>query len=411
MMALWTRARRCWRAGLLIVAGILMLASCGQVSSPHAGAPASVTATPTATPAPITLSWQPASVSQGAFRYVVAPSDGRVTYACGYTSRQTVAAATVWSTRDRGQTWSRPVTLPVSSALTFSDCQLVVDAQNAQRVMAVLNTAKIGASPPPAYYLAFLSQDGGATWRALPKIGPHVVFSLASYGGALYVAGDGVSASSAEPDDVWVSRDGGASWRSLGASSLSPNPHIWINPQTGDMLGTNDFDLIPTLWRSANGGASWTKINVPNVAGAGGSQTLLVAPNGAGWRICAAGTPAPGRNATNALACSLDLGAAWTTLPGLNPTQHSPKGFTFTAPVGVFAIADDGSLLASYDDSAADVQFDMLAAGASAWVPLSPPPGASLTGPEPEYTTGPGGGMLWAAEDDPAHPFATALYP
>jgi hypothetical protein len=412
-MALWTRAHRFWRTGLLLATCVLMVAGCGQTESPSAGATTVATATATATPAPIHLTWQVASpasqTSSVPFTYAVAPSDGRVTYGCGFAGRVGAMQALVWSTQNSGLSWSKSIALPYSGGL--SDCAITVDANDPERVAIGLNTAKIGASPDDTNVVAFLSQDGGATWRPLPKVGPHTVGTMTSFGQTLYVAGGGLSASGGDLRDLWASRDGGASWRALGATSLSPNPWIWINPQTGDILGTDDFDLIPTLWRSENGGASWTRIGVPNLVGAGGSQTFLVAPNGAGWRICATGTTAPGPNEKNVLACSADLGATWTALTGLNPTQHSPKGFTYTAPADVFAVADDGSLLASYDASSSGIQFESLAPGASAWVPMSDPPLASATGGEPVYTSGPGGGMLWIPGGDTAHPFAIAGYP
>ncbi len=276
----------------------------------------------------------------------------------------------------------------------------------------------MGANSGAASYVSYLSQDGGATWRALPQAGPHSAMSLTSFGGEVYAAGFGLSASGAELRDVWVSRDGGRSWRALGASSLAPNPNIWANPQTGELLGTNNYDLVPTLWRSENGGASWSRISVPDVVGEGGQQTFIVASNGSGWRICAAGTAASGPNAKNTLACSADLGNTWTHPPALNPSQYSPKGFTFTAPSDVFAIADDGALLAFYDDITSGIQLEALAPGASAWTPLNAPssaPGtpqavASGSVASSVYTTGPGDGMLWINSGAAATPFATAVY-
>lgn len=410
-MALWTRAHRFRRAGLLLATGVLMLAGCGHAETPRAGA----TVSGTATPAPITLTWQTASLPSQASpaappTYAVAPTDGRVAYGCGFSGRAGAMRTLIWSTRNGGRSWSNGVALPYAGM--FSECVIIVDANDPQRVAVWLNTAKMGASPEDTNVVAFLSQDGGATWRALPPTGPRVVRSVASYDGEIYVAGDGPSArGGADLRDVWVSRDGGATWRALGAASLSPNPRIWINPQTGDMLGTNDFDRIPTLWRSENGGASWMQVSVPNVVGAGGEQTVVVAPSGVGWHICATGTTAPGPNEKNVLACSANLGATWTSLPGLNRTQYSPKGFTFTAPGEVFAIADDGSLLASDVDVSSGMQFAALASGARMWAPLSDPPGGNSTGIPPVYTTGPSGGMLWAPGGDTAHPFATAVYP
>jgi photosystem II stability/assembly factor-like uncharacterized protein len=392
-----------------LVTGALMLAGCGHAENLAAAATMTATTTPTA----INLTWQAASpVLEGAtapMLYAPAPSDGLVAYACGSTGSGATTRALIWKTGNAGRSWSKGVALPYSGPLSY--CSLIVDANDPQRVSVWLNTAKMGASPNIGNVVSYLSQDGGATWRTLPKGGPYIMLSMASSGNVIYASGSGLSASGADLRDVWVSRDGGRSWRALEASELSPNPLIWANPQTGELLGTNNYDLVPTLWRSENGGASWAQIKAPNVAGAGGGQSFIVAPNGAGWRICATGTTAPGPNEKNALACSVDLGATWASPIGLNPSQQSPKGFTFTASSDVFAIANDGSLLASYDDINSGIQFEMLAPGASAWTPLSDPPVVSSTGGEPVYTSGPGGGMLWVSSGNTAHPFATAIYP
>ena len=420
-MALQTRAHRSWRFGsllaLLLAAGALLLAGCGQASATRAGAAPTATATPTATPVPINLTWRvaaPASqTSVTPFTFTVAPSDGRVTYGCGFAGQVGAMRALIWSTRDSGQSWSQSVALPYVGLV--SQCGIVVDANDPQRLMVWLNTASIGASPDAGNVVSFLSQDGGATLRALPKAGPHSVRSMASSDGAIYVAGDGLSASGAVLRDVWVSRDGGASWRALGATSLSPNPRIWVNPHTGALLGANDFPSL-ALWSSEDGGASWAKVNLPATMGASAqqafvAQTLLVAPTDAGWRICATATIGSGTNQASALACSADLGATWVFPQGLTLTEQSPKGFTFTDPADVFAVTADGALLASYTDSGLGLHIETLAPGASAWTPMSDPPVASSTGGEPVFTTGPDVGMLWVPGGNDAQPFATAGYP
>lgn len=397
---------------------VLLLAGCGHAGAPTSGAAASATGTPATAAAH--LSWQRASSpgnTLAPLAYAPAPSDGRVTYACGNTSPNAAHEVSIWSTRTRGASWSHGMPLPYTGDI--SNCTLTVDANDAQRLIATLDTAKMGASPGAANIVAFLSQDGGATWQALPRIGPHGVMSLASFGGAIYASGFGLSVSGAETRDVWQSRDGGRSWRALGAAHLAPNPEIWVNPQTGELLGTDDYDLIPTLWRSVDAGATWTHISVPTVSGAGSQQAFVVAPNGAGWRICATAQTAPGPQEKNTLACSDTLGKLWTQLSALNPTQNSPKGFTFIAPSEVFAITDDGALIATYDDIASGTRFAALLPGASAWLPLGSPRSATgtptdgssgLAGP-PVYTTGPGGGMLWVTSGVSAHPFSTTVYP
>jgi len=234
---------------------------------------------------------------------------------------------------------------------------------------------------------------------------------MASYNGAVYASGFGLSATGGELRDVWVSGDSGRLWRALGATHLNSNPYIWLNPQTGELLGTDNTDLIPTLWRSEDGGASWARIAVPNVVGAGASQQFLVAPNGAGWRVCVTGLTAPSVAETTAVGCSNDLGKTWTQPPSLNTFQASPRSL----PGVVFAITTGGALLATYDGSSI-TRLATLTLGARGWAPLGlvgrPPDGVSGTSASSlVYTTGPGGGMLWVLSGDPANPFVTAMLP
>ena len=148
-MAHWTRDYRFRYLALLLAVSALTLAGCGHVVNPSASATASATATAAATPATIKLTWRVASPPPGSSlapsTYVVAPSDGRVTYACGFTGEKGAMSASIWSTRDGGHSWSKGVSLPYTGM--FSECVLIVDAADSQRVAVWLNTAKMGASP------------------------------------------------------------------------------------------------------------------------------------------------------------------------------------------------------------------------------------------------------------------------
>jgi hypothetical protein len=402
------RSPRLW---LTCAAVVLALTACGQAASTP-GAAAS------------RLSWQSATSpagSQAPIAYLPAPSDGRITYACDASAAGAPGKVRFWRSADRGASWSSGANPPYTGQV--SSCALTVDADNSQRVLVSLDTLKLGASPSAAAVFAFLSQDGGKSWLALPQAGPHGVTSMVSYRGTIYASGYGLSATGVDLRDVWVSRDSGGSWTALGASSLAPNPFVWINPQTAELIGTNGFGLIPTLWDSGDGGATWTRVAVPNVVSSGGQQTFVVTPAGTGWRICAAGQTVSGSQHANALQCSADLGNTWTRAPALKPSLLSPKGSS-TSPVSVFAIANDSTVLAAYEDTAADPQLAALTTFAGAWSSMgtlsaaSVVPGAAGTTADSSngsaasfvYATGPGNGILWVSSGDPAHPFLTASY-
>lgn len=412
---------------LWMVVGLfaILLAGCGHTAAPGAGKQAAAAPTATATPLPpISVDWQVANAPPGSdpgaepLVYVVDRSDARVTYGCALVLPQGGGdlGAKVWMTQDGGASWSHGVKLPYNGVAppygaTPSGCNLAVDAQNPLRVIAWVDPVKMGGNAPPGELADFISQDGGATWRAMPTVGPHYVFSLVSHAGVIYAAGSGVDVSGGALNDVWMSGNGGVSWRALRASALAPNPLIWLNPQTGDLLGSNNYDLIPTLWRSANGGVSWARVHIPIVADADSGQNFLVAANGAGWRICVAATAGPGRNSLNHVACSADEGATWAAVAALNPSQYSQKGFTFTAGVDFFALTAGGGLLGTYDDIVSGVKLEWLAPGASDWRLVNSPTNMAAPGVQYEYCSGPASGAIWAPTGDPAHPFSVALYP
>jgi hypothetical protein len=287
-----------------------------------------------------------------------------------------------------------------------------VDANDPQRVAVALDTAKIGASPGPYGFLAFMSQDGGATWQPAPKIGPYVFSSLTSARGAIYASGLGVSASGAQVKGLWISHDDGRAWSEVGVSTpwmeSALNLTFWSNPQTGELLREAVGDTL-TLDRSEDGGASWTGVPMPNNGG-GNDQQALAAPNGAGWRICLVAGGVVTVTSASYVACSVDLGTTWTSPSAPNTSQIS-KGKSVAEPAGIFAVADDGTLFATYDDMVTGIHLEMLSPGASIWTPLGKPPVAGSQAAQPTYTTGPGGGMLWDMTGAAGSPFVTAVYP
>lgn len=397
-------------AGAMIA---LALAGCGRVATSTSTGPgaSSGTSTPTTTPTPtpLQLTWQAATTPAGgqAQTYAPAPSNGQITYACGITS----SSAKMWVTRDRGASWSGPVTLPYSGPI--SRCTLAVDANNPQVLAAAIDTytGPQGASPQLSMFVPLFSHDGGATWQSLPRIGPHIMRSLVSSGSSIYAAGDGIDPSGQEAQGVWVSHDNGHTWTSRDAADLQPNPSVWVNPQTGDLIGTSITGT--TIYHSTDGGATWTQIAVPNVVPL--VESFLAAPNGTGWRICETGQTSIGPQEQNVLTCTSDLGANWTRPPALNLTFTNAKG-TFTGAVDVYAITDSGALLAWYTDVSANIQLAALAPGASAWTPINAteadgtPVNVDTASATLTYATGPGDGMLWV-NYGPTAPFLSAMYP
>ena len=209
---------------------------------------------------------------------------------------------------------------------------------------------------------------------------------------------------------IWTSHDDGRTWTALATSTFQPGTTLWVNPQTGDLLAPSGDGT--GLYHSTDGGATWALVPASPLPSGQFPTAAVIAPQGSGWRICDASYPgATPQTAKNELACTDDLGKTWTTLPALNPSQLSPKGFTFTAQITPFAITTTGALLGSYVDVSAGPVYVALAPGASAWRTLTAPESAAGSANAPIYTRGPGDGMLWLASGQSSPPFVTAMYP
>lgn len=388
---------------LSLLALALSLAACGQTSStsPQSGATAA-TATPlTALASGPTLDWHAITLPASG-QLIVAPSDGDVAFlyaASGGNER-------LWVTRDRGAHWSQTGAVPASSNGTYTG--LVVDDTDPNVLVADVDTAKLGASPQLDEESALASFDGGATWHALA--GHQLVWQFASYHGQIYAARDAATTSGAEVRNLWVSDDGMRSWRVVGPPQTATNPSFWLDPRTGSLLAMDTFTNPPTLMRSDNGGSHWSQITVPPY-----TETVIVKPfaTAAGsspWLICSTASvgPAPtGTNVRNLLACSSDGGQTWQDRPTLNLSQLSPKGFTFIAPMDAFALASDGSELATVTNVTEATNLYRLPPGASAWQTLGPL--ANLG--EPMYRAAPGAGVLWHQGSSGPLDYLTASYP
>ena len=179
------------------------------------------------------------------------------TYALGVDSTGTVYAGTLTDIRkstDGGTTWTIVYTLP-SGAFTVK--ALVVDPSNSQNVYATFGTSFSGGTVK--------STNGGGTWATLagglPAKGILSLVLDARAPATLY-AGGGDS----QTGLLYKSTDAGNTWTSMttGLAPLGVNS-IVIDPGSSSTLyaavgagGTNNGAKIPGVYKSTNGGGSWT---------------------------------------------------------------------------------------------------------------------------------------------------------
>ncbi len=374
---------------------LLLIAACGQSAATNPSAHATVTHTPSSS---LPLTWHAVTYpGDGVVSYpegvvTVAPGDGDIAYMCMANGSSRVA---VWVTRDRAAHWTHVGDISVS--MGTNQCYPTVDGLQPNTAVVAVVAAKLGASPPVSLYTSYVTFDGGSAWRQLSKQQPYLAFQFSTLAGVIYgylrvVHGQ----QDEEVPELVVSNDQMRTWRpilqGIGDFSGFDSNDFWLNPVNGALL-VKDASVF---WSSADAGVHWAKIAVPYLA-MPSAETVVQAPvTDTPWHLCVANdddlnlkNPLP-----NTLACSIDGGQTWQSAPALNLSFTNVKG-TFVSPTDVFALADDGAILAtsnSPNDPATEWEY-RLAPGAQSWQSLGPAPGSSAA---IRYYPGPGDGVLWA---------------
>jgi hypothetical protein len=217
---------------------------------------------------------------------------------------------------------------------------IAFDPRNVQRVYA--GTASGGL---------WISEDGGTSWHAnqdfLPNLSVTTIVADTANPGVMYL-GTGEASAGLVGVGAFKSSDNGATWRLLTPTNADTNPdwrfvnRLAIHPQQTQVLLaalTNNNLQTGAIYRSADGGATWTRVST--------LKALDVAfdPNTSANAVAGLDD--------GTIAYSRDAGLTWTRTAPLVPAP-SGRGDSARAEIA-FARSQPGTVYASVDNDKGEV--------------------------------------------------------
>ena len=199
-------------------------------------------------------------------------------------------------TEDDAAAW----TLVVDTGITMADNTSLSFRDSAGRIYAVEGTQN-----GPDEGGVFRSDDGGATWAKVGKVG-HPIYQLSEQGTALYAA-------SWKSPRIYKSTDQGVTWtlwkdffadHGVGSSSTDKDmiTVTWRDANVAAALIGNGTPAGLEVWVTENGGTTWAKKTIPAPHDARAEGTLIFL----GTRLILGGE-------NGEILTSDNLGAAWTS--------------------------------------------------------------------------------------------------
>jgi photosystem II stability/assembly factor-like uncharacterized protein len=222
----------------------------------------------------------------------------------------------------------------------------------------------------------YLSADGGSTWKAVlfGSIDPGTAVAIDPSNPLNVYAAIGYSLGNNLNNGVWKSTDGGTSWKPTSLSNspragriamaLAPSSPSTIYVSAAD-TATNTSGALLGMWRSANGGSTWTQLTAtPNFCNpqCWYDMAIAVAPNNPNV-IYGVGAYQYATNAQTTVVRSTDGGTTWSLLgAGANGTNIHTDGHAvaFSADGGTVYVGTDGGIWSTTNVTAATVNWTSL---------------------------------------------------
>jgi hypothetical protein len=400
--------RAVWSGIGAAVAAALLIAAFSQVFARLGHLTPTATATPNLTPTPhyAGLLWSPrplppgVSLQQNGADFAFSPASSQDAWACALRPDGKI---TIWVTTDQAHTWKVVDTLtPPATPTPITSCSLTTDSVSPKVIGLNLSwgCGECGTSRATG----IISGDGGVSWSALPS--GDTMQSLATLGPRTFAIIAPMTTAGRTPTPLLVSEDGLRTWRVAAPGEVEAGVStMWADSVSAVLYAISG----ETLWRTNNGGATWTGFPFSRNVQVTNAIWLPAARHA---RIC--GQPSNVADLTNY--CSDDLGRTWTAYPPLTLTatcSNCGKGggaVTIQATCANLALALDGSFLSLCEPPGTVTSGQALVAnlyrqapGATDWISLGPVPtagqviGAVYVAADPSASAG----VLWYL--DPVH--------
>jgi hypothetical protein len=196
-------------------------------------------------------------------------------------------------------------------------------------------------------HFGLLRIDSSGVWREVggPKHDFMGFTAHPSEPGVLYSSGHPAAGSGLpNPIGFMVSRDAGQTWTPLSLAGRADFHVLTVQPSDGDVIYGFNVAIAPGLYRSLDGGRTWTTIDSPALLQLGGPYALAVHPDDAD--VLLAGT-------RDGVLASRDAGSTWEAV-ALAGVPVTAIAFDAQVPgrVVAYGAAEEVGLVVSRDDGA-----------------------------------------------------------